>query len=54
VEHVRCNAHHLRELIFIEEQYEQAWAEKMSELLVENKEAVEEAKEQEQIILPDS
>jgi transposase len=53
VEHVRCNAHHLRELIFIEEQYEQAWAEKMSELLVEIKEVVEEAKKQEQSTLTD-
>jgi len=53
VEHVRCNAHHLRELIFVEEQYEQEWAEKMRELLVEIKGTVEEATQQGQIALTD-
>jgi hypothetical protein len=53
VEHVRCNAHHLRELVFVEEQYEQKWTEEMIELLVEIKDAVEGAKQQGQIALTD-
>lgn len=51
-EHVLCNAHHLRELQYILEQYEQPWTFQMSVLLVSIHHWVETLKAQGVIALP--
>lgn len=50
--HALCNVHHLRELTFVEEQYDQAWAKDLKALLLEMRAATEQARAAGQARLP--
>jgi len=43
-QHVLCNAHHLRELTFAQEQHQQRWAGELSKCLLDAKQEVDDAK----------
>jgi transposase len=51
-QHASCNAHHLRELLFLLERHPQPWVEPLVQLLLEIKAQVATAKQADQMALP--
>jgi transposase len=49
--HATCNAHHLRELRFLEERYQQTWASDLAQLLCAAHQAVKDARQAGQVAL---
>jgi len=52
-QHALCNAHHLRELQFVVDQYEQAWAQEMMKLLLDIKAQVDAALPEQMSLSPE-
>lgn len=50
--HALCNVHHLRELTFVEEQYQQPWAKDLKALLLEMRATTEQARAAGELRLP--